>query len=114
MLRQWSGQSGQAPGEAEPPPAGEELWEQEMERLYASRAPVRTLPYAIVDKRFIRWVAGRAGAVGVEGLQVAQSDRGWKTPAARWRPLPGGVGRTGDSGASRRHPIPGTCGSRME
>nr|XP_027779769.1 transmembrane channel-like protein 8 isoform X2 [Marmota flaviventris]XP_027779770.1 transmembrane channel-like protein 8 isoform X2 [Marmota flaviventris]XP_027779771.1 transmembrane channel-like protein 8 isoform X2 [Marmota flaviventris] len=54
MLRQWSGQSGQAPGEAEPPPAGEELWEQEMERLYASRSPVRTLPYAIVDKRFIR------------------------------------------------------------
>nr|XP_040124327.1 transmembrane channel-like protein 8 isoform X1 [Ictidomys tridecemlineatus]XP_040124328.1 transmembrane channel-like protein 8 isoform X1 [Ictidomys tridecemlineatus]XP_040124329.1 transmembrane channel-like protein 8 isoform X1 [Ictidomys tridecemlineatus] len=54
MLRQWTGQSGPAPGEAEPPPAGEELWEQEMERLYVSRAPLRTLPYALVDKRFIR------------------------------------------------------------
>ncbi|KAF6299949.1 transmembrane channel like 8 [Rhinolophus ferrumequinum] len=50
MLRQWSVQSGQAHGE----PAGEELWEQEMERLFCSRAPVRTLPYAMVDKRFIR------------------------------------------------------------
>lgn len=44
MLRQWSVQSGQA----------HELWEQEMERLFCSRAPVRTLPYAMVDKRFIR------------------------------------------------------------
>ncbi|XP_074175587.1 transmembrane channel-like protein 8 isoform X2 [Rhinolophus sinicus] len=50
MLRQWSVQSGQAHGE----PAGEELWEQEMERLFCSRAPVRTLPYSMVDKRFIR------------------------------------------------------------
>ncbi|XP_047400702.1 transmembrane channel-like protein 8 isoform X1 [Sciurus carolinensis] len=54
MLRQWSGQSGQGPREKEPQPAGEELWEQEMEQLCASRAPLRTLPYAMVDKRFIR------------------------------------------------------------
>lgn len=50
MLRQWSVQSGQAPGE----PADPELWEQEMERLRASRAPVRTLPYAMADRRCIR------------------------------------------------------------
>lgn len=55
MLRQWSVQSGQAPGE----PAGEELWESEVQRLRSSQAPVRTLPYAMVDRRFIRWVPGR-------------------------------------------------------
>ncbi|XP_077022220.1 transmembrane channel-like protein 8 isoform X1 [Tamandua tetradactyla] len=46
MLRQWSGQPG-------PEAEGEELWGQEMERLCSSRAPVRTLPYAMVDKRVI-------------------------------------------------------------
>uniref|UniRef100_A0A8C9EDB7 Transmembrane channel-like protein n=1 Tax=Phocoena sinus TaxID=42100 RepID=A0A8C9EDB7_PHOSS len=51
MLRQWSVQ---ASGEPEPEPAGEELWEQEMERLCSSQEPVRVLPYAMVDKRFIR------------------------------------------------------------
>ncbi|XP_036691260.1 transmembrane channel-like protein 8 isoform X5 [Balaenoptera musculus] len=51
MLRQWSVQ---APGEPEPEPTGEELWEQEMERLCSSQEPVRVLPYAMVDKRFIR------------------------------------------------------------
>ncbi|XP_054945978.1 transmembrane channel-like protein 8 isoform X3 [Physeter macrocephalus] len=51
MLRQWSVQ---APGAPEPEPAGEELWEQEMERLCSSQEPVRVLPYAMVDKRFIR------------------------------------------------------------
>lgn len=55
MLRQWSVQSGQAPAE----PAGEELWESEVQRLRSSQAPVRTLPYAMVDRRFIRWVPGR-------------------------------------------------------
>lgn len=50
MLRQWSVQSGLAPGE----PAGEELWEQEMERLCSSRVPVRTLPYAMADRRILR------------------------------------------------------------
>ncbi|XP_036691259.1 transmembrane channel-like protein 8 isoform X4 [Balaenoptera musculus] len=53
MLRQWSVQ---APGEPEPEPTGEELWEQEMERLCSSQEPVRVLPYAMVDKRFIRFV----------------------------------------------------------
>ncbi|KAL2764571.1 transmembrane channel-like protein 8 [Daubentonia madagascariensis] len=54
MLRQWSVQSGQAPGGPEPEPAADELWESEMERLCASRAPVRALPYAMADKRLIR------------------------------------------------------------
>ena len=54
MLRQWSVGSGQASRE---PEAGvEELWEQEMSRLESSQALVRELPYAMVDKRFIRWV----------------------------------------------------------
>ncbi|XP_008577739.1 PREDICTED: transmembrane channel-like protein 8 [Galeopterus variegatus] len=53
MLRQLSVQSGQAPGEPGPE-LGEELWEQEMDRLCSSREPLRALPYAMVDKRFIR------------------------------------------------------------
>ncbi|KAM6164709.1 transmembrane channel-like protein 8 [Rhynchocyon petersi] len=53
MQRQWSGGSGQPPGEPEEPGA-EELCEQEMERLCASREPVRSLPYAMADKRVIR------------------------------------------------------------
>ncbi|XP_020744670.2 transmembrane channel-like protein 8 isoform X2 [Odocoileus virginianus] len=51
MQRQWSVQ---APGEPEAEPGGEELWEQEMARLCLSQQPVRVLPYAMVDKRFIR------------------------------------------------------------
>ncbi|XP_036078944.1 transmembrane channel-like protein 8 isoform X2 [Rousettus aegyptiacus] len=58
MLRQWSVQSGQAPGE----PAGEELWESEVQRLRSSQAPVRTLPYAMVDRRFIRQLREPEGA----------------------------------------------------
>ncbi|XP_072795797.1 transmembrane channel-like protein 8 isoform X1 [Vicugna pacos] len=54
MLRQWSVQGEQAPGEPEPEHAGEELWEQEMKRLHSSQESVRVLPYAMVDKRFIR------------------------------------------------------------
>ncbi|XP_044777602.1 transmembrane channel-like protein 8 [Neomonachus schauinslandi] len=54
MLRQWSVQSGQALVEPEPEPGAEELWEQEMERLWSSQALVRELPYAMVDKRLIR------------------------------------------------------------
>lgn len=34
----------------------EELGEQEIGRLWSSQAQVRGLPYAMVDKRFIRWV----------------------------------------------------------
>ncbi|XP_075415816.1 transmembrane channel-like protein 8 [Tenrec ecaudatus] len=44
--------SGRPPGELEPGPT--ELWEQEMERLCASRIPVRALPYPMEDKRVIR------------------------------------------------------------
>lgn len=54
MFRQWSAQSESASGLSEPQAAPEEPWEQEVERLCASRAPVRMLPYAMVDKRFIR------------------------------------------------------------
>ncbi|XP_034496876.1 transmembrane channel-like protein 8 isoform X3 [Ailuropoda melanoleuca] len=54
MLRQWSVQSGQALMEPEPEPGVEQLWEQEMERLWSSQALVRELPYAMVDKRFVR------------------------------------------------------------
>ncbi|GAB1297113.1 Transmembrane channel-like protein 8 [Apodemus speciosus] len=54
MFRQWSVQSGPAPRRPEPQAASEELWEQEVERLCASRTPVRMLPYAMADKRFIR------------------------------------------------------------
>ncbi|KAG8507469.1 Transmembrane channel-like protein 8 [Galemys pyrenaicus] len=50
MLRQRSMQSD--PGA--PEPAREELWEEELARLCSSREPVRTLAYAMVDKRFIR------------------------------------------------------------
>ncbi|XP_010854553.1 PREDICTED: transmembrane channel-like protein 8 isoform X4 [Bison bison bison] len=51
MQRQWSVQ---APGEPEAEPGGEELCEQEMKRLCLSQQPVRVLPYAMMDKRFIR------------------------------------------------------------
>ncbi|XP_014718592.1 transmembrane channel-like protein 8 isoform X1 [Equus asinus] len=54
MLPQLSVCSERVSGEPEPEPVGEELWEQEMERLCSSREPVRALPYAMVDKRFIR------------------------------------------------------------
>ena len=60
MLRR-SAQAGQAPGQPAPEPGAEELWEQEMERLRGSRAPVRTLPYAMVDRRLVRWVRRAAG-----------------------------------------------------
>ncbi|XP_013361428.1 PREDICTED: transmembrane channel-like protein 8 isoform X2 [Chinchilla lanigera] len=54
MLHQWSAPSGQTPRGPGPPPEAEELWEQEMERLRASQEPLRSLPYAMTDKRFIR------------------------------------------------------------
>ncbi|XP_052053837.1 transmembrane channel-like protein 8 isoform X2 [Apodemus sylvaticus] len=53
MFRQWSVQSWGS-RRPEPHAASEELWEQEVERLCASRMPVRMLPYAMADKRFIR------------------------------------------------------------
>lgn len=91
MLRQWSVQ---ASGEPEPEPAGEELWEQEMERLCSSQEPVRLLPYAMVDKRFIRWVPEHpaehsgGGAVGV-GRGCTCWLGGWKSPAVGRLPGPG-------------------------
>lgn len=105
MLRQWSVQSGQASGQPEPEPAGEELWEQEMERLCSSRAPVRSLPYAMVDKRFIRWVPGSghspggqwAGGIGVEITWRCSAWPGWSHWVTQGRP--------------HHHPIPGRCGS---
>ncbi|CAH6776481.1 Tmc8 [Phodopus roborovskii] len=55
MSRQWSVQSAPAPRRPDlQAAAAEELWEDEMERLCASREPVRMLPYSMADKRFIR------------------------------------------------------------
>lgn len=54
MFRQWSVQSGPAPRRSESQASSEDLWKQEVERLCASRTPVRMLPYAMADKRFIR------------------------------------------------------------
>ncbi|XP_027281348.1 transmembrane channel-like protein 8 isoform X2 [Cricetulus griseus] len=57
MSRQWSVQPG--PG---PRAAAEELWEEEVERLCASREPLRMLPYSMADKRFIRELREPEGA----------------------------------------------------
>ncbi|XP_037664397.1 transmembrane channel-like protein 8 isoform X2 [Choloepus didactylus] len=62
------GQGSEQPG---PEPEGEQLWEQEMERLCASRMPVRTLPYAMVDKRVI--------------LQLREPDGVRSSCPERWR-----------------------------
>lgn len=102
MLRQWSVQSGQASGQSEPEPAGAELWEQEMERLWSSREPVRTLPYAMVDKRFIRWVPrvrAQPRPVVEDGHHLFSSSAwpGWTRWVTQGRP--------------HHHPILGSCGS---
>lgn len=89
MLRQWSVQSGQAPGE----PAGEELWEQEMERLCSSRVPVRTLPYAMADRRILRCVSEAGGGGGDSTRSMHLLEWEWKTPPAHCATLPGPVGR---------------------
>ncbi|XP_027986279.2 transmembrane channel-like protein 8 isoform X2 [Eptesicus fuscus] len=54
MLRQESRQSEE--------PGAEEPWEQEMERLCSSWAPLRTLPYAMADRRFLRQLWEPEGA----------------------------------------------------
>ncbi|XP_030151589.1 transmembrane channel-like protein 8 isoform X2 [Lynx canadensis] len=54
MLRRPAARSGRDPGEPAPEPGVEELGEQEIGRLWSSQAQVRGLPYAMVDKRFIR------------------------------------------------------------
>ncbi|XP_063473298.1 transmembrane channel-like protein 8 isoform X4 [Symphalangus syndactylus] len=57
MLLPRSVPSERAPGVPEP----EELWEAEMERLRGSGAPVRGLPYAMMDKRLIWQLREPAG-----------------------------------------------------
>uniref|UniRef100_A0A2K5XAM7 Transmembrane channel-like protein n=1 Tax=Mandrillus leucophaeus TaxID=9568 RepID=A0A2K5XAM7_MANLE len=57
MLPPGSVPSERAPGVPEP----EELWEAEMERLRCSGAPVRGLPYAMMDKRLIWQLREPAG-----------------------------------------------------
>ncbi|XP_031513689.1 transmembrane channel-like protein 8 isoform X3 [Papio anubis] len=57
MLPPQSVPSERAPGVPEP----EELWEAEMERLRCSGAPVRGLPYAMMDKRLIWQLREPAG-----------------------------------------------------
>ncbi|XP_047562454.1 transmembrane channel-like protein 8 isoform X1 [Lutra lutra] len=80
MLRQWSVQSGQALVEPEPEPGVEELWEQEMERLWSSQAQVRELPYAMVDKRFIRQLREPKG---VKTSCWQRCQRRWRTVRRR-------------------------------
>ncbi|KAM7068663.1 transmembrane channel-like protein 8 isoform 5-T5 [Molossus nigricans] len=78
MLRQWSVQS---------EPGGAELWEQEMERLFSSREPVRTLPYAMDDKRFIRQLREPEGAKAScwQRWQQRQRTAGWRLQEAAQR-----------------------------
>lgn len=86
MFRQWSVQSGPAPRRPESQAASEELWEQEVERLCASRTPVRMLPYAMADKRFIRELREP------EGVKTTFWQR-WHRPrrvARQHLPIPGG------------------------
>lgn len=123
MLRQWSVQSRQALVEPEPEPGVEELWEQEMERLWSSQALVREVPYAMVDKRFIRWVS--PGRDWVEARWWGWAERpedapvgwGWKSPAAGrllWPLALLCLGRWAQwviRGRPHHHPIPGSCGS---
>lgn len=121
-------QSGQALMEPEPEPGVEELWEQEMERLWSSQAQVRELPYAMVDKRFIRWVPPHPPRLGRTrwrpdgggGRGTTQRMHRWdgvevtsrgKTPLAPGIALPGPVGTAGDSRTPHHHPNPGSCGS---
>lgn len=96
MLRQWSVQSGQALMEPEPEPGVEQLWEQEMERLWSSQALVRELPYAMVDKRFVRWVSrggtgwrpdggGGRSAQGKHLLGGGGSHQQREDPSGPWR-----------------------------
>ncbi|XP_045840125.1 transmembrane channel-like protein 8 isoform X2 [Meles meles] len=80
MLRQWSVQSGQALVEPEPEPGVEELWEQEMERLWSSQAQVRELPYAMLDKRFIRQLREPKG---VKTSCWQRRQRRWRTVRRR-------------------------------
>ncbi|XP_012909832.1 transmembrane channel-like protein 8 isoform X3 [Mustela putorius furo] len=80
MMRQWSVQSGQALMEPEPEPGVEELWEQEMERLWSSQAQVRELPYAMVDKRFIRQLREPKG---VKTSCWRRCQRRWRTVRRR-------------------------------
>ncbi|XP_032726387.1 LOW QUALITY PROTEIN: transmembrane channel-like protein 8 [Lontra canadensis] len=80
MLRQWSVLSGQALVEPEPEPGVEELWEQEMERLWSSQAQVRELPYAMVDKRFIRQLREPKG---VKTSCWQRCQRRWRTVRRR-------------------------------
>nr|XP_036268108.1 transmembrane channel-like protein 8 isoform X1 [Pipistrellus kuhlii] len=46
----------------EPEPGAEELWEPEVERLCSSWAPLRSLPYAMADRRFLRQLWEPEGA----------------------------------------------------
>ncbi|VCW77945.1 unnamed protein product, partial [Gulo gulo] len=80
MLRQRSVQSSQALVEPEPESGVEELWEQEVERLWSSQAQVRELPYAMVDKRFIRQLREPKG---VKTSWWQRCQRRWRTVRRR-------------------------------
>lgn len=78
--------SGPGPG---PEPAAEALWEQELARLCASRVPLRALPYAMVDKRLIRWVPAPPGR---EGRAAPGRGREGRTQAAVTTPVQAAAG----------------------
>ncbi|XP_033623583.1 transmembrane channel-like protein 8 isoform X3 [Fukomys damarensis] len=82
MFHQWSAQPGRTPGGPGPQPEDEELWEQEMEWLRTSREPLRSLPYAMSDKRFIRQMREPKG---VEMTCRQQWQRRQQTMAQRLR-----------------------------
>ncbi|XP_054449110.1 transmembrane channel-like protein 8 [Pteronotus mesoamericanus] len=85
MLRQRAAPAGQA--RRRPAPEAEELWEQEMERLRGWRAPVRMLPYAMVDRRLVRLLREP------EGTETSC----WQ----RWRQRRGAAGRRLGEAAQR-------------
>ncbi|XP_048222852.1 transmembrane channel-like protein 8 [Perognathus longimembris pacificus] len=85
MWQQGSARVEDTPGNPEPGRAGEALWAQELERLCASRAPLRTLPYAMVDRRLVRKLREPEGARGLVLAEVAARAAGVRT-------APGGGG----------------------
>ncbi|XP_042523072.1 transmembrane channel-like protein 8 isoform X1 [Dipodomys spectabilis] len=62
MWRPGSVRSEGTPGGPGPGRPADELWAQELERLCASRAPLRTLPYAMEDRRLVRKLREPEGA----------------------------------------------------
>lgn len=80
-----------------------------MEWLRASREPLRSLPYAMMDKRLIRWVPSRST---VWGQLVGTGP--WEDALGIWGPGPvaPSAGHGWGWGVAEGHPIaphPGRC-----